>query len=319
MKRIYALVIIAMLLTACGVKITPTISDAEMATKVAQILTSMPTATGGVPKGLTPAAPTGQVPSVAATKSLPTIAPTQAQPTAAPTTAATLPPVATATVPAPTATKVPPTATLAVTKAPTATPVPGDPRTTLGQPTWSDTMGTSDNWPTGADAAGFTQIDFQNGAMLLTALKPSDGWRMSTADALTDFYIELTVNSASCTGKDRYGVIFRVPAVSNPDQGYLVDFTCDGKYGLRKWDGPDNTMEALTLWKTNAAIKAGPNQTNRLGVMVVGSKITIYANGVKLTEVTDTGYKSGFFGVSAAAIDSSKYTVNIDRVDYWIQ
>jgi hypothetical protein len=115
-------------------------------------------------------------------------------------------------------------------------------------------------------------------------------------------------------------VIFRVPAKENPDQGYLVDFTCDGKYGLRKWDAPDhNTMSALTLWKTNAAINPGPNQTNRLGVMVKGSKIAIYANGVKLTEVTDVGYKQGFFGVSAAAIDSSKYTANIDRVDYWIQ
>jgi len=319
MKPISALILLAVLISACGARITPTISDAEMATKVAQILTSMPTATGGAPKDLT--TPTALLPTIAPTKAQPTGAPTTA-PTAAPTQAATQPPAATATIPAATATatKVRPTATPAATKAPTTTPVPGDPRITLGQPTWSDSMGTSDNWPTGADAAGFTDIDFQNGVMLLTALKPADGWRMSTADSLTDFYLEETVNTASCSGKDRYGVIFHVPAKENPDQGYLVDFTCDGKYGLRKWDGPDNnTMTALTLWKTNAAIKAGPNQTNRLGVMVTGNKIAIYANGVKLTEVTDVGYKQGFFGLSVAAIDSSKYTVNIDRVDYWVQ
>jgi len=313
MKRIVALVIIAMLLSACGTRITPTISDAEMATKVAQILTSMPTATGGAKDLTSPTAP------------LPTVAPTKAQatqaPTLAPTKAATQPPAATVTVPAPTATatKVPPTPKPTATRGPTATLVPGDPRNSLGQPSWTDTMATSDNWPTGEDAAGFTNVDFSNGAMQLTALKPADGWRMSTAESLTDFYLEITVNTGTCTGKDRYGVIFRVPAKENPDQGYLVDFTCDGKYGLRKWDGPENTMEALTLWKANAAIKSGANQTNRLGVLVNGTKITIYANGVKLTEVTDIGYKSGFFGVSAAAIDSRKYTVNIDRVDYWVQ
>lgn len=314
MKRIFALVIIAVLLSACGTRITPTISDAEMATKVASILTSMPTATGGVPKDLT--SPTAPLPTVAPTKAQNTQAPTQA-----PTQAATQPPAATATKvpPAATATPVPPTPKPTATKGPTATLVPGDPRSSLGQPTWSDSMATSDNWPTGADAAGFTDIEFNNGAMQLTALKPADGWRISTADSLTDFYLEITVNTSTCAGKDRYGVIFRVPAKENPDQGYLVDFTCDGKYGLRKWDGPENTMEALTLWKANAAIKSGANQVNRLGVLVKGTKITLYANGVKLTEVTDIGYKSGFFGVSAAAIDSSKYTVNIDKVDYWVQ
>ncbi len=314
MKRISVLLLIAVLLSACGTRITPTISDAEMATKVASILTSMPTATGGVPKDLT--SPTAPLPTVAPTKAPATQAPSQA-----PTQAATQPPAATATKapPAATATPVPPTPKPTATKGPTATLVPGDPRSSLGQPTWSDSMSTSDNWPTGADAAGFTDVDFSNGAMQLTALKPADGWRMSTADSLTDFYLEISVNTSTCKGKDRYGVIFRVPAKENPDQGYLVDFTCDGKYGLRKWDGPENTMEALTLWKANAAIKSGANQTNRLGVLVKGTKITLYANGVKLTEVTDIGYKSGFFGVSAAAIDSSKYTVNIDKVDYWVQ
>lgn len=300
MKRIFALLLIAVLLSACGANPTSAISDAEMQTKVAQILTEMPTITTGAPKVFT------------TTPGLPTIQPT-----------VTLTEAATATKPAPTvtATAVPATATTnpTVTQGPTATLAAGDPRTTLGQPTWKDTMANGDNWPTGADTAGFTSIDFQNGALLLTALKPKDGWRISVSDSLTNFYLEETVNTGTCTGRDRYGLIFRVPVKENPNRGYLAAFTCDGQYSFRKWDGPDNAMLALTFWKTNSVIKSGPNQVNRLGVMVKGSKMSLYANGVLLTEVSDPSYTAGFFGLFAGSIDSTKYTVSVDEVDYWVQ
>jgi hypothetical protein len=321
MKRIFALLLVAVLLSACGAKVTSTISDAEMQTKVAQILTAMPTSTGNAPKALTatPILPTIQP---TATQPAPTMAPTAAatQPPAATVTqtpAATQPPAATVTKPAATATGPAPSATKAPTQGPTATPVTGDPRPSLGQPTWSDKMANSDNWPMGADSAGFTSMDFKTGSLLLTALKKSDGWRISTADSLVNFFLEETVNTSSCTGKDRYGLIFRVPVKENPDQGYLAAFTCNGQFSFRKWDGPENAMLALTLWKTNSAIKTGPNQVNRLGVMVQGSTMTLYANGVKLTEVSDPSYKSGFFGIFAGAIDSSTYTVSITEIAYW--
>jgi hypothetical protein len=316
MKRIFALLLIAMLLSACGASQTPAISDAEMQTKVAQILTAMPSATGGAPKVVT------------ATPGLPTVQPTATQPApTAATAAGTQPPALTATQPASTAaptaaltaTRPTATATPAQTQAPTATLAVGDPRTTLGQPTWQDTMDTSDNWPTGADPAGFTAIDFKNGALLLTALMPKDGWRMAVSDSLTNFYLEETVNTGSCSSKDRYGLIFRVPVLSNPDRGYLAAFTCDGNYSFRKWDGPDNAMLPLTVWKTNSAIKTGPNQVNRLGVMVQGSNMTLYANGVMLTAVSDPSYTAGFFGLFAGAITSSSYTVSVNEVDYWVR
>jgi hypothetical protein len=325
MKKLSALLLIAVLLSACGAGQTPAVSDAEMQTKVAAILTAMPTATGGVP---TTAAPnvvtaTSSLPTVAptATQPAPTAAATKAVPTAASTAASTQPPAPTATKPgataAPTATK--PPATPVPTQGPTATLASSDPRAALGQPTWQDKMSTSDNWPTGDDPAGFTSIDFKNGALLLTALKNKDGWRMAVSDSLTNFYLEETVNTGSCSGKDRYGLIFRVPVVSNPDHGYLAAFTCDGQYSFRKWDGPDNSMSALTIWKTNKAINTGPNQVNRLGVLLQGGTMTLYANGIQLTSVSDPSYTAGFFGIFSGAITSSQYTVSIKEVDYWIK
>src|SRR5512143_3788454 len=88
MKRLTVFILIAILLSACGTSPTATVIDSEMATKVAQILTSMPASTFAAPKDLTP------------TAGLPTIAPTQPQPPQAPTQAPTVQP----TQPAPTAT-----------------------------------------------------------------------------------------------------------------------------------------------------------------------------------------------------------------------
>lgn len=309
MKRIAILILVTgLLLTACSQQATPTASDAEMATKVAQILTNMPTATGQSPKGAT------------ATAGLPTVAFTATQ-TGSPTV-----PVVTAT-PAPTKAAASPTALVATaTKAPvlvTATPsgptptgVAGDPRTTLGTPTWTDKMNDGNNWPTGADPAGFSEIVFENGFMELSALKPIDGWRL-TFNKLTNVYLEMTVNSGSCLPKDRYGMIARVPSLTDANRGYLFGFTCDGKFSIRKWDGAANSMSNFIVWKTNAAINAGANKVNRLGVMMSGSKLSIYANGVLLGDVLDSTWLEGNFGIFAGAHESSTYTLKVDEISYW--
>ncbi len=177
-------------------------------------------------------------------------------------------------------------------------------------------MASGNNWPTGADPAGYTQISFQNSFMELTSLQAVDGWRL-TFDSLKNAYVEMTVNSGACLPKDRYGLVLRVPSTANANRGYLVGFTCDGKYSIRKWDGVANTMDNLVAWKTNAAISAGANKTNRLGVMLQGGKIGLYANGVLLGEAQDSTWSEGHFGVYAGAHESGKYTLRVDEISYW--
>jgi hypothetical protein len=336
MKRILILlVLVCLLLSACGQQATPTATDAEMSTKIAQILTNMPTATGQATKVVNTA--TGQ-PSAVVTKAAATTAPaasatpaaataTQkpAEATKAPTLAVTptiAAPAASATVAAtattnpttgPTATKAAPTNT---PSGPTLTAVAGDPRLKLGTPTWTDKMNDGGNWPTGEDPSGFTQVAFNNGFMELTSLKQIDGWRLSF-ERLGNAYLEMSVNSATCLPKDRYGVIVRVPVASEANRGYLLGFTCDGKFAIRKWDGAANVMSTFINWKTNAAIQAGANKTNRLGVMMQGSKLSLYANGILLGEVSDLAWDSGNFGIFAGAHESSSYTAKIDQLDYW--
>lgn len=315
MKRITALVILAaLLLAACGT-VTPTESDSQIATKVSQILTNMPTITRASVQVVTAtAAPTQPAaPSATAAAEQGTMLPATSVPATATNPAATvLPP--TPTTP-PTATKAPTATTL-----PSATLPAGDPRASLGNPTWRDQMTNGNNWPLGVDSAGYTGIDFEDGLMLFSAYKPVDGWRLTIPSAV-NFYLEMTVKADQCLADDRWGMIARVPNVSAANRGYLFGINCSGAFSLRKWDGttlPKGSMTTLINWKTNPAVAAGAGKVNRLGFMARGSKISLYANGILLGDVLDASFTGeGYFGVFAGAHSSSSLTIAVDEMALW--
>jgi len=308
MKRILPLIFVVVLLTGCNLPAseTPTPAEDMMSTQVAQILTSMPTASAQPAiQSPTPPLPTVKPTDVLAPVSTatgePTAAPTEEQPTQAPTKAST-------------ATQNPTTTTA---PANTPTPLPNDPAARLGNPDWVDDMNNDDNWPVGPDK--FTAIEFKDGSMHLTGLTTTDGWRL-TWPKLDDFYLEMTFQVGDCKASDRYGMILRVPDGTNPDRGYLFGFSCDGQYSLRRWNasiGAKGEMFNLVSWTTSPAIRAGANQTNKMGIMAIGDRLLMYANGQLLGEVKDGIFDEGFFGVFVGARETEGFTIRVDQVRYW--
>jgi len=183
-------------------------SDADMATRVAQILTTFPTST----------------PNPVLNPTLPPVATSPVQPpTTAPTVTeqptATLPPTE---LPLPSETPVPSltplpsaTPTITATATPTAvvTLVPGDPVGRLGPATSTDPMDSPDTWLWPLGASEFTDMQFKNGAMLVTALKDVSGWRLEASRTLDNFYMEMAARLEKCSGSDSYGIIYRVPSL----------------------------------------------------------------------------------------------------------
>lgn len=303
---IIPLLLLSILASGCGLinPAAPTPSDDEMATRVAQILTAMPTSTS--------AAEDKPVP----TNELPTIAPTQPRVVTAtplPATETAIPEAATATPAAATAT---PTAQL--TLVPSFTPPASDPRAKLGSPNWTDTMDKDTYWPTGEDK--YTAVKFESGVMKFTGLTTTDGWRLASTKQLSNFYLEMKATTATCSGSDRYGMFVRVPVVTEADRGYLFGITCDGQYSLRKWDGKagdKGVMTVLVNWTASPSIQAGSNKTNTIGFMAVGDRLILYANGALLKEVKDSAYGSGSFGVFVGARETTNFTVSVDEINYW--
>lgn len=295
----------------------PTLSPEQVQTQMVQLMTQLPNNTGE------PAA------KVTATQALPTIqvatettAPLAVTDTPQPTaTSTTVPATEAAPTTAPTATNVVlPTSTQA--PAPAFTAPPGDPRARLGNPTSTDYMDDEFAWvwPTGSD--DFTSATFTGGAQVITALNEKDGWRLANPAGrdFSNIYLEGTFHTNTCAGSDHYGLMVRVPILKEPEQGYLFGITCDGRYSLRRWNGlvgEKGEMKWLVNWTASSAIAKGSNQTNRLGMFAVGSRLILYVNGVLLTEVNDTQYPSGYFGVFIGKDQTPQMSLRVEEMSYW--
>jgi hypothetical protein len=299
---------------------TATLSSDQMQTQISQMLTVMPTATVGAEQPAdaspTPGLPTVEIGGGVVTATM-EVLPTQAATEAAPAVVE-----ATATVESPGNTPAPTATATTQPLGPTPTLPAGDPRSRLGAPKSTDAMDNASNWvwPTGADQ--FSSASFANGTQVLTSLDPKDGWRLANplGREFSNTYLEATFKTGTCAGMDHYGIILRVPVLREPDQGYLFGVSCDGHYSLRRWNGqilPKGEMKKLVEWTASTAINAGQNQTNRLGVFAVGKRIILYVNGKLLTEIQDSNYPSGYFGVFLGQSATKNFSVQLDEMSYW--
>ncbi len=300
---------------------TATLSPAQVETQISAMLTVMPTATVQTGEAATPTLvlPTVEVGVVTATSSPESnSASAQATATTANTPEAQSPAATETSVPentaAPTATTQP--------QGPTPTLDPGDPRARLGAPKSTDPMDNASAWvwPTGSDQ--FTSATFTNGMQAITSTDEKDGWRIANpvGREFTNTYIEATFKTNTCSGSDHYGIILRVPVVREPDQGYLFGVTCDGRYSLRRWNAeilPKGEMKRLVEWTASPVINAGSNQTNRLGIFAVGKRLILYVNGKLLSEVQDSTFSAGYFGVFAGYDVTENLVIQLDEMSYW--
>lgn len=303
-------IMILSVLSACTLPLTqatpPAVSDEEMATRVAKILTEMPQPTQGLP--------TAELPPLDTPEPDPTLTEEVVEKA---TEAATTQPDQPTVTQQPTATSdvVP---TVVVTTIPAFTPPADDPRTKLGSPSWTDDMDEDTYWPTGEDK--YTVIDFKDGQLRLTGLTTTDGWRLAATEQLANFYLEAAISSGTCAGTDRYGLMYRVPVAREANKGYLLGVSCDGKYSLREWDatlGSKGTMTTHINWTASDAIQAGSNKMNKVGIMAVGDRMIIYINGVMINEVKDSTFEQGSFGLFVGARETTNFTISVDEVNYW--
>ena len=209
-----------------------------------------------------------------------------------------------------------PTPTLTATPTLTLTPtqVPGDPALSLGAPSFQDNFGDGGNFYLYNDAQSSFQID--DNRMVLIAKKANnyETWSLAWGD-LTNFYLEITGSfGENCSGKDRYGMIFRAPDTS---EGYLISITCDGSYRLSSWESDVEEYTTIKQWTSTPLINSGPGGVNRLGIKAKNSTLTGYVNGQQVFELTDSTFTKGRFGLLVAAANTPGFTSYLTRAAYW--
>ncbi len=209
-----------------------------------------------------------------------------------------------------------PTPTLTLTPTITASPTIGsdDPTVSLGVPTFKDNFDTGSNFYLYDEAQSSYQVS--DNQMVLIAKKANnyETWTLSWGD-LKNFYLEITGTFGSdCSGKDRYGMIFRAPDTS---EGYLISITCDGSYRLSKWESDAEEYTTLKKWTSSPHINSGPGGVNRLGIKAKDSKLTGFINGHQVFELNDGTFSKGRFGVLVAASDTPGFSAYLSQVVYW--
>jgi hypothetical protein len=204
------------------------------------------------------------------------------------------------------------------TNTPQATPTSpaGDPAVSLGAADWTHSFNSEYPWHTYTSSTDETEIT--NGKYYFRFFQTISWpiWAFA-AEEIEDYYVEITVQMPSvCAGKDSGGLIFGSPSGHN-NEGYVYRVSCDGHYRLTSFDGTNTVV--LVSWSTDPAILVGPDQINRLGVMVNGDHITLYINGVKVAETDDSLYTDkGRFGVAAAAPETDDLVIIFDNAAYWL-
>ncbi|MEA4906155.1 MAG: hypothetical protein VB089_00960 [Anaerolineaceae bacterium] len=238
-------------------------------------------------------------------------------------------PIHTITVAGPTATRAgataqsspTPTGPATVTATATLTPTspPEDPKSSLGEPTYRNTLDNGKSF--GIDESGYedggNRITIEDGKMVLTSLagRGYRGWRLTTG-LPQDFYLEGTFNVRSCVADDQYGLVLRAPDF-NSGMGYYFIVSCDGRYNFTRWDA--NGTSSIQNWEKGDPILAGSNQTNRLGVLARGGHFSLYANGKLLKELDDTTFSTDTrFGVYISGAGAGGFTYELDEIDYWV-
>ncbi len=165
----------------------------------------------------------------------------------------------------------------------------------------------------------YLKLEFEDGSMLVTGnLRLWDTWWIS-GFSLTDYYIEMEVNSGDCNPDDAYGMILRASQHGEPTHGYLVAFTCDGQVFAKRLEkvDPYTAISILNPTETDL-IYEGKNQNNILGVLLDGNTISIYPNRRFFTTITDDAFSFGRYGIFVQAGDAGNYTYSVSEIRTWV-
>ena len=207
-----------------------------------------------------------------------------------------------------------PGATKTAAATPAVTLDASDPLAGLGNPDWHEGFDGTGAWYVFEDE--FVRFQAVKNKLEMTAFQANNrnGWALAPQLASNKYYIEMTATFGdACKGADHYGLM--LSPVSSADRGYLLGISCEGKYVLWKWDG--TRMTALTNWKASKAIQSGAGKSNRIGIKVEGNKLSLYANGTFLSEVTDVAYEKLYFGLFIGAAETAEFVVHVNSLNYW--
>ena len=198
-----------------------------------------------------------------------------------------------------------------------------DPNTLYGKPLMVDPMDSSSigNWKSSGVLPNteYLQIFLDDNQINVTGKRPGFSTWFFSWPTLKDFNLQLKVNSGACTGKDEYGLIVRGPAHgAGISYGYIIAFTCDGNLRVTRLDSANPfSVTDLVSQRQSDHIQVGAEKQNVIDVRAQGNKLTVFANGYQVAEVSDSAFLKGRYGLFVQGVDTVYYTYQPLELAYW--
>jgi hypothetical protein len=126
----------------------------------------------------------------------------------------------------------------------------------------------------------------------------------------SDFTYQVSMQIAQGDGG---ALTFRGDVANHKFYSLLFDTT--GSYTLLLYTGQDNNPKTLTSGSASG-FHTGLGQSNEIGVVARGAKISIYVNGQLVTSVTNSTYTSGQIGVASYNLSSTDVVFSHAKV--WV-
>lgn len=161
-------------------------------------------------------------------------------------------------------------------------------------------------WDRFSDEEGYT--DYENGAYKIAVYTDTMFYWANPYENFNDVIVEVQAQKVSGGDAIQYGIICRHQDVEN---WYLLMITADGYAAIRKrYQGSD--LEYILEEVPVDSINTGSG-TNNLRAECVGSRLSLYVNGVLAVETNDSDITAGDVGLLAGTFDVPSTEVLFDN------
>ena len=213
--------------------------------------------------------------------------------------------------PTPTIVWFPPTDT--PTFFPTQTPVPTeDFHPGVGNLIFSDSFDQTEVWNTVSSAQASASLTRNRLVLSISGPGPLSIISRRNQPVVGDFYAQAMVEVNLCSGKDQYGMLFRV---SSSENYYRFTVNCSGQLRLERVRGGE-TYPLLDWLSSGDAHPGAPAQV-KLGLWAVGREIRVFLNGNHQFTQFDPVFSDGTIGFFIKATGQTPVTVSFSDLSVY--
>jgi hypothetical protein len=159
---------------------------------------------------------------------------------------------------------------------------------------------------------GITHTVLDGALQIDISLPNALGWSALPVAPL-NYYVEVDAALVGDIDSAEYGILFKY---QNPQNFYLFAVGNNGRYSL--WHFADNNWQVLNDWADSPALNTGPDQTNRLGLLVQDNvSYTLVANDVLLAEIASSPDDGRSLALAAGSFGQPDLAIRFDNLSVW--